>query len=143
VAACPILAAETSRLWAGWAERRPRARWPDSGRVAADFASGFRRSSLWPAALVLALRWWGAPSVPLDFPAVKFPVDLVGRERGNWRERGCLLGSMGRLPAVPLLPRQRVFIDGRSDFYGPELGKLYLRVAYGTPSGGTRCNATG
>ena len=28
-------------------------------------------------------------------------------------------------------PRQAVFIDGRSDFYGRQIGDLYLRTAYG------------
>ncbi len=134
VAACPILAAETSRLWAGWAERRPPrsvARILDG--VAADFASGFRRSSLWPAALVLALALVGAPvRWPLDFPAVKFPVDLVGRERGKLAgARVFTSDQWGDYLLYRFYPRQRVFIDGRSDFYGPELGKLYLRVAYG------------
>ena len=31
--------------------------------------------------------------------------------------------------------RQRVFMDGRSDFYGPDIGKLYLRILYGDPKG--------
>ena len=26
-------------------------------------------------------------------------------------------------------------MDGRSDFYGPDIGKLYLRILYGDPKG--------
>jgi len=136
VAACPILAAEASRCWAEWAGRRPKrsaARILDA--VAADFAPGLRRSSLWPAALVLGLALAGAPlRWPSDFPAVKFPVDLVGRRQGKLAgARVFTSDQWGDYLLYRFYPRQRVFIDGRSDFYGPALGKLYLRVAYGHP----------
>jgi hypothetical protein len=101
--------------------------------VAADFAAGLRRSSLWPAGLVLALALSGAPvRWPRDFPAVKFPVDLVGRHPGKLAgARVFTSDQWGDYLLYRFYPRERVFIDGRSDFYGPALGKLYLRVAYG------------
>ena len=32
-----------------------------------------------------------------------------------------------------LHPEQKVFVDGRSDFYGPEVGDRFLRVMQGLP----------
>ena len=30
-------------------------------------------------------------------------------------------------------PQQKVFVDGRSDFYGPEVGNQYIRLMNGRP----------
>ena len=32
-------------------------------------------------------------------------------------------------------PQQKVFVDGRSDFYGPEIGNQYLRMINGSGIG--------
>jgi len=34
---------------------------------------------------------------------------------------------------IYLHPEQKVFFDGRSDFYGPEVGDQFLRVLQGLP----------
>jgi hypothetical protein len=34
---------------------------------------------------------------------------------------------------IYLHPEQKVFVDGRSDFYGPEIGNRYLGALNGTP----------
>jgi hypothetical protein len=72
------------------------------------------------------LRW------PRDFPAIKFPVALVDRQQKKLAgARVFTSDQWGDYLLYRFYPSQRVFIDGRSDFYGPALGKLYLRVAYG------------
>ena len=40
-------------------------------------------------------------------------------------------GSLAPSLFIDAARSQAVFIDGRSDFYGPEIGELYLRTAYG------------
>lgn len=134
VAATPILAAEASRWWAGWAQTRPAQSLAGiANALAADFSAGFRRTTPWPALLMLALVFVGAPlRWPRDFPEIKFPVGLVGRQQAHLAgTRVFTSDQWGDYLIYRFYPRQRVFIDGRSDFYGPELGKLYLRVAYG------------
>jgi hypothetical protein len=134
VVAAPILAAEVSRWWAAWADGQPaRSVAGVFNSLALDFTRGFRRTSLWPVALVAALVLVGAPlRWPRDFPAAKFPVELTKRQEALLAgARVFTSDQWGDYLIYRFYPRQRVFIDGRSDFYGKDLGKLYLRVAYG------------
>jgi hypothetical protein len=134
VAACPILAAEASLWWARWAETKPaRSLVGIADAVATDFTAGLRRTSAWPAALVVTLALVGSPlRWPRDFPEIKFPVGLVGRQQEKLAgARVFTSDQWGDYLLYRFYPSQKVFIDGRSDFYGPALGKLYLRVAYG------------
>lgn len=137
LAAAPLVASELSRLWtrlsAGW---RPGTLPAIIRDVALDFGSGPKRASVWAPVLVIALvlanpaGWW-----PVDFPDVKLPVKLVNRNLNRFTD-----GSMARILAPDqwgdyliyrFHPRQKVFIDGRSDFYGPEIGKHYVRMING------------
>jgi len=133
----PPATEEATLLWKRWAARRP------AGSLAAvfdqlaeDTSAGFRRTSLvLGVALVLLVlpRWplkW-----PRDFPAEKFPTGLI--ERYASRLRGARVFTSDQWADYLIYrfyPQQRVFIDGRSDFYGPELGKLYLRLTYAQAS---------
>jgi len=132
VVVSPILAAEASRWWRGWAGGRPaRSVVAILERVDAGFASSARHTSLWPAVFLLVLaivpgHW------PRDLPENKFPVGLVGRhERAIAGARVFTSDQWGDYLLYRFGPRQLVFIDGRSDFYGPQVGELYLRTAYG------------
>lgn len=133
----PVVTEEATLLWKGWVARRP------AGSLAAvfdklaeDASGGFRRTSLMlGVALVLLvlppwpLRW------PRDFPAEKFPTGMI--EQYGSRLRGARVFTSDQWADYLIYrfyPQQRVFIDGRSDFYGPELGKLYLRLAYAQAS---------
>ena len=133
----PVLAGEASGLWRRWSAGWPKRSLHGIVRdVAAEFGSGRRSASVWAFALVLALvlvnppGWW-----PADFPEVRLPVGLVNRHLD-----GFAAGQLGRILAPDqwgdyliyrFYPRQRVFIDGRSDFYGPELGRDYVRMING------------
>lgn len=132
VVVAPILAAQASRSWTGWARDRPACSVVSIlDRVGAGFASSARYTSLWPAALLLVLailpgHW------PRDFPENKFPVGLVGRHQDAIAgARVFTSDQWGDYLLYRFGPSQSVFIDGRSDFYGPEIGELYLRTAYG------------
>jgi len=134
VVACPILAAEASLRWTRWARTRPaRSLAGILDGLARDFAAGCRRTSLWPAVLLVALALVNAPlRWPRDFPEIKFPVGLVGRQQEKLAgARVFTSDQWGDYLLYRFYPDQKVFIDGRSDFYGPALGKLYLRTAYG------------
>ena len=133
VVAGPIVAAEASRWWAEWARGKPaKSVTAILDGLAADCAVGFHRTSLWPAAVALALVLVNQPlRWPHDFPAVKFPVALVNRQEKRLEgARVFTSDQWGDYLLYRFHPRQRVFIDGRSDFYGPQIGKLYLRIAY-------------
>jgi hypothetical protein len=131
VVASPILAAEASRWWREWVKERP-ARSVASilHSVGAGLAAGARYTSVWPAVTLLVLavlpgHW------PRGFPEVKFPVRLIGRHaQAIEGARVFTSDQWGDYLLYRFGPRQAVFIDGRSDFYGPQIGELYLQTAY-------------
>lgn len=132
--AAPLVAGEAGRLWRAWARSRPaKSAVMILEQVSEDLRPGFRRLSLWGplglAAVVLATpraHW------PADFPEQKFPVALVHRHQERLAgARVFTTDQWGNYLIYRFYPRQRVFMDGRSDFYGPEIGNQYLRAAHG------------
>ena len=98
-----------------------------------DFSAMRPRTSLWlplvTIVVVLTGRNW-----PLDFPASTFPctavnrnMDLLAPERAAM-PRILTTDQWGDYLIYRLYPRQKVFVDGRSDFYAAELGGQYLRL---------------
>ncbi len=136
VVAGPVLAEAGGRAWAHWALHRAKHSFGGTlDAIARDVTAGFRRTTFWPAAMVAALVVLDAPlKWPRDFPEAKFPTALVQRHGAKLAgARVFTSDQWGDYLLYRFHPRQRVFIDGRSDFYGPEIGKLYLRIAYGNP----------
>jgi hypothetical protein len=99
-----------------------------------DLASGFRRTSLWPAVFVLALAAIDGPWMhwPADFPSEMFPVEIV-HQHADLVASGRLLTTdqWGDYVIYSFYPRQKVFVDGRSDFYGEALANQYLHLVQG------------
>lgn len=135
VVAAPLVALELSRLW----RTRPMpAKTKPIGRIlfelGEDLRPAFRRSTVWAMAGVVALAVLGKPLVwPVDFPNEAFPTGLIHRHQD--------LLSHGRVFTTDqwadyliysFYPGQRVFIDGRSDFYGEALGREYLSLLEGS-----------
>jgi len=132
IAAAPAIAAECALWWRGIADRAAattarRIFW-DLGRELGEAP----RVSAWLAAgAAMALA---ASGVAADFPAAHFPSVAVERNQA-------LLDPPGAYPRVltsdqwadylifRFYPRQRVFFDGRSDFYGAALGADYASLA--------------
>jgi hypothetical protein len=134
IVACPAIVSEASRWWESWVAGRAARSVPAILEgLARDFAFGARRMSLLPAFVVLGLALAGGlPGWPRDFPAAKFPSHLVNRNRETLRGRRVFTSDQWSDYLIYRFhPRQRVFVDGRSDFYGPEIGNVYLRTVYG------------
>jgi hypothetical protein len=132
IAAAPVIAGECARLWrmaaASASSRSPvRLFW----QIAQDLGR-WRGATVWlPLLSIAAVAAPGGAAV--DFPASRFPVRAIERNR-DWLAPG---GSMPRILTSDqwadyliyrLYPRQRVFFDGRSDFYGPSLGADYREL---------------
>jgi hypothetical protein len=133
IAAAPVLASGAAAYWERLAARSGRR---SPLRIFQDLAQelGQRpRASLWlplSAVAVMAL----APAV--TFPEPVFPVTAVERNL-------FLLAPPATMPRVltsdqwadyliyRLSPRQRVFFDGRSDFFGPAIGSDYRKLLSG------------
>jgi hypothetical protein len=134
LAAVPLIASEATRLAravsSGFARGTLAATFRDIGF---ELGIGGRGSSLWPAVAVAVLAlaspaaWW-----PDDFPALKFPVRMIARHAARFAAtpapRVLTTDQWGDYLIYRFYPRQRVFIDGRSDFYGPVIGKQYVRL---------------
>ncbi len=117
---------------AGSARRNP-------GRILWDLGmelrAGFRRFSPWaPLLAALVALFTPAARWPRDFPEAKFPVSLVRTQAGHLTGTRIFTSDQwGDYLIYHEFPRRKVFIDGRSDFYGPGLGGEYLALMEGRP----------
>jgi hypothetical protein len=132
--AAPFIAIEATRVWKGFLEGAGRTsirRILDN--LAHDTVPQFRWTSLWPVAALagllaidLGIRW------PQDFPAERFPVGLVAKHQQRiLGARVLTTDQWADYLIYRFYPHHKVFFDGRSDFYGPELGREYLRLCNG------------
>lgn len=134
--AMPILAGELSAWWREIAPGLPRrAVLRTLDRLSSDLQPGFLRNSVWAVLPVVALVVVGRPVAwPDTFPDVKFPVLLIEQYRSAIEGKRVLTtDEWGDYLAYRFYPNQRVFFDGRSDFYGEKLGRTYLRMMRGGP----------
>ena len=140
IAAAPVAATELALLAEGYAARRSRSSWIGALRqMNEEYTGKARRNSVWLAA-VAALLWFtpAGQRWPQDFPA-RFPGAMVSRNQALLSPAGQpaprLLSSdeWGGYLIFRLYPAGRVFMDGRSDFYGPEVGNDYICLMHGCP----------
>ncbi len=131
IVAAPIIAAEASELWCG-VRHGSRSVLGVLRQVGEDLARGAGRLSILPVVCVTALACIDVPlRWPATFPEVKFPVAMIDRHAERLAgARVFTSDEWGDYLLYRFHPRQRVFVDGRSDFYGPDIGRLYLRTAY-------------
>lgn len=139
IISAPLCAAQASRLWAEWSagfgRKSPGGLLRDCLR---DFSRGMSRSSLWVPVILACLAVWPWEG-PHDFPGNKFPVAAVQRMAAaiapadGRRPRILTSDQWGDYLIYRFYPNQRVFVDGRSDFYGPALGKDYLDLLSASP----------
>jgi hypothetical protein len=134
IVAAPMLAGLAAVYWRAWMRHAPRSsiRAQFAG-LARDCQPALRRASLWPAAVLLALLLPAAPvSWPADFPEDGFPVALAREFRGLLTTRRTFTtDDWADYLLYANYPEQRVFFDGRSDFYGPEIGDQYFEILEG------------
>ena len=134
--AAPVVAGELDRAWELFtATKSPRSMTGILRGLIQDFRAGAHRISVWPLVTLLFVLVPGAGGKwPLDFPDRRFPAKLVSRNhevffKANAAGRRVFTTDQwGDYLIYRFYPRQRVFIDGRSDFYGPAIGKEYLRL---------------
>ncbi len=102
-------------------------------QLAADLSNAKQRLTVLPLlALVLlpildrSTRW------PTDFPAQKFPVSMVNRHGQLLRDSRVLTPDQWADYLIyRSYPVQKVYVDGRSDFFGPSIGNEYLGLMGG------------
>ncbi len=132
--AAPILAGELTAWWNELSPRLPRrALLRTLDHLSSDLRPGFVRNSVWVVAPVLLLVALDRPiSWPTTFPEVKFPVSVIEAHRGEIEGKRVLTtDEWGDYLSYRFYPVQRVFFDGRSDYYGETLGRVYLSLMQG------------
>lgn len=129
----PILASEISEWWRAWTANAKKSSLAGIiNAMAADSLKHFRRTSAWPAAAVMALMLIGRPIPwPTDFAPEIFPVKMVHEHADVILNKRVLTTDQWADYLIYTNPSQKVFVDGRSDFYGPEIGNEYLHVMNG------------
>ena len=124
--AAPLIAGEISEWWsAGVAGMKKSSALRILYQLGADLTPGFRRTSIWPAVFILSLAALDAPlKWPRDFPSEVFPTAMV-HQHADLIASGRLLTTdqWGDYIIYSFYPRQKVYVDGRSDFYGEKLGQ--------------------
>jgi len=132
--AAPLIAVQLSEWWSLRAVRMKKSQaLRILHQLGADLSPGFRRISVWPAVFIVTLVFLDAPlKWPSDFPSEMFPTAMIHQHAG--------LVSSGRLLTTDqwgdyiiysYYPRQKVYVDGRSDFYGETLANQYLHLLQG------------
>jgi hypothetical protein len=131
--AAPIVGAELNTWWNMWVSRQPRKSIATIfDQISVEMSPGFRWTSGWLPVLVLVLFLSGSVIWPQDFPERWFPVKIAAAHATEIRASRVLAPDQwGDYLIFRGYPEQKVFIDGRSDFYGPELGKEYLDMVQG------------
>lgn len=136
----PIIASQLSDWWFTWTGQVQKSSLTGIlNLMAADALKGFRRTSAWPAAVVIVLILMGPPFTlsqtikwPHDFPDFVFPTKIVHAHSDLILRSRVLTTDQWADYLIYVNPAQKVFIDGRSDFYGPEVGNDYIRLTSGT-----------
>jgi hypothetical protein len=134
IVAAPFIANEVTAWWTLAARKAaPRSTLRIFDDMARELRPAFRRTSVLPAAVMVFLMLAGKPMRwPEDFPSLTFPVKIVSRHTAEiLRGRVFTEDQWGDYLLYRFYPHLRVFIDGRSDFYGPLLGNEYIQLTQG------------
>jgi hypothetical protein len=132
--AAPLIARDATVLWDGWV------RYAKPGSVPAVLAAlarahtaGLARNSIWAPALVLCLALlplgWNWPT---DFPDGRYPASAI-RNHGELisGSRIFTTDAWADYLTFHFYPRQKLFVDGRCDFFGKEMSEQYVQILKG------------
>lgn len=134
IVAVPLLAEELTTLWDRWASSKNRGSIVGVlDKLARDYRPQLSRLSLWsPLATLLLLCAPLGIQWPSDFPSPRYPVEMASRHAGLLAgSRLFTTDAWADYLNFRFYPRQRVFIDGRSDFFGEALSNEYQDLLYG------------
>ncbi len=124
--AAPSISVEVSAVW-----REDFA--PTLRAVGETYRAGFSRLSLWGPLVAICLLLPGVSVLwPGDFPAERYPADVVRTDRKMLTgARVLTTDSWADYLIYQLYPRQKVFFDGRTDFYGERFTRDYVALIQG------------
>jgi hypothetical protein len=130
IAAAPVIATEMTEWWNCLFAGQPKS----SIRgilhaLSIDVSAGLRRTTVWlvlgvfPVVAVTTAKSW-----PTDFSQT-FPREMLAKHSDRLQKgRVFTMDQWGDYILYKSWPQQKVFVDGRSDFYGEKFGKEYLSL---------------
>ncbi len=138
----PLIVGQLSESWNEWTRGKTRNSIAGIFRdLGNEFSGKGLRLTIWiPIAVIvvgMSMSSAKAGVWPTDFSKDHFPIELVNRYQA------LLAPVSGQMPRIftsdqwgdyltyRFYPRIRIFIDGRSDLFGAEFGKEYLKIAQG------------
>ncbi|WP_031497993.1 hypothetical protein [Bryobacter aggregatus] len=135
LAACPVISSElTCLLESVWAPAKRSSTLGIFRDLDADLRPKFAWTSIWAFLLPLLLFFLSPQSHPSDFPEKLFPVVAANTLGAKLQgPRVFTSDQWGDYLLYRFWPSTRVFMDGRSDFFGPDLGRQYLAIVNGAP----------
>lgn len=134
-AVSPLVAIEISNWWSTWTAGAGRkSALTILNQIAKDMVPGFQRTSCIPFIGVAALAAIGAPiHWPTDFPSEMFPTAMIHKHEKEIFGARVMTTDQWADYLIYLHPAQKVYVDGRSDFYGPAVGNEFLHAVNGAP----------
>jgi hypothetical protein len=130
----PMLGQQSTALWNRWTVSARRGSLPAIlHAVAKEHTPGLARTTLWaPALLVLLTLFRLGWDWPDDFPSQRFPVAMTQRHADRIATaRIFTTDAWADYLTFRNYPRQRIFFDGRSDFFGKSIADEYMQVLNG------------
>jgi len=132
--AVPMIAVEASRLWDAWVAHQPRG---STSRIVEDviaqrLPSTGDRVGVWAFVFVAYLCVAPASGFPQDFSPDRFPVALVEKHQAKLATARVFCSDQwGGYLVYKNFPQQRIFIDGRHNYYGEKFLKETLAMNEG------------
>ena len=132
--AAPLIAREATLLWDRWVcFAKPRSLPAVLADLASIHTAGLARNSIWAPALVICLAllplgWnW-----PVDFPDGRYPASAIRKQSDLISgSRLFTTDAWADYLTFHFYPRQKIFVDGRCDFFGKEMSEQYVQILKG------------
>lgn len=134
--ALPFFADEIQGVWTTWtASAKKNSTWRILDNLAGEAQPGLARTSVWSAIpfIVIALPLLPIPW-PTDFPSLRFPTGMAARHAAMLKQsRVVTEDQWADYLIYKFYPDQKVYFDGRSDFYGEAATKEYAKLLGAEP----------
>ncbi len=132
IVAAPWVAMALTEIWKAIVEPAPRKSvLAIFGDLSRDCLPACRRSSVWAVVLIAVFTLLNEPVVkwPRNFPATKFPVEFIDLHAATISNGRVLTwDEWADYLTYRFYPRQKTFIDGRTDFFGKKVGDEYIAL---------------